>query len=280
MSDTNGQTFIKMHGLGNDFVVIDARKRALTIGPRQARTIADRRFGVGCDQVIVIEPGRDPHADAFMRILNADGSEAQACGNATRCVAAMLMGESATHHAIIETVAGLLDAEDAGDGRFAVDMGPAHLDWREIPLKEAIDTLHLGIGSGPLEDPVAVNIGNPHAVFFVDDAETIDLAVHGPALERHAMFPERANIGVAEITGDNEIRLRVWERGVGETMACGSGASACMVAASRRGLTGRKALIRLDGGELDLEWQPDGHVLMTGPVARSFSGTFDPSLLA
>lgn len=272
--------FTKMHGLGNDFVVIDARIRTFTPTPGHTRAIADRHRGVGCDQLIVIEPPRDEHADAFMRILNADGSEAEACGNATRCVASVLMAENGDPHVIVETRAGLLDAEAAGSGQITVDMGPARLDWRDIPLSDAIDTLHLGVGEGPLQDPVGVNVGNPHAVFFVDDAEAVDLAVHGPVLERHKLFPEFANIGVAEIISREKIRLRVWERGVGETEACGSGACAALIAASRRGLCGRKADVVLNGGTLEIEWMPDDNVAMTGPVAISYSGALDPSLLS
>lgn len=274
------QPFIKMHGIGNDFVVIDARRRRLDLSRSQTRAIADRHTGIGCDQLIIIENPRDEHADAFMRIYNSDGGEAEACGNATRCVASLVMAESNTRHCIIETLAGLLDAETAEDGLVCVDMGPANLDWRDIPLSEAVDTLHLGIGSGPLQDPVGVNIGNPHAVFFVDDAEAVDLALHGPAIERHRLFPERANVGLAQIISRDEIRLRVWERGGGETLACGSGACAAVVAASRRDIGNRKATIHLNGGALQMQWLPDNHVLMTGPVATSFSGLIDPALLA
>ncbi|MEO8557907.1 MAG: diaminopimelate epimerase [Rhodospirillales bacterium] len=274
--------FIKMHGLGNDFVVIDARNGALDLSDAQVRAIADRHTGVGCDQLIVIEPARSALADVFMRIRNADGGEVEACGNATRCVAAVLMDEKKANHAIIETVAGLLDAESSRNaaGRLiSVDMGPAKLDWREIPLREACDTLHVPLALGPLRDPVATNIGNPHATFFVPDAAAIALSELGPKLEHDAIFPARANIEVAQITGDNQIRLRVWERGAGITLACGSGACATVVASARRGLTGRKAEVTLDGGRLTIEWLPDNHVLMTGPVAISFSGNLDRSLL-
>lgn len=272
--------FTKMHGIGNDFVVIDARDRRLELSLTARRAIANRHTGVGCDQLILIEPAQDEHADAFMRIYNTDGSEAEACGNATRCVASTIMQENTTRHTIIETIAGLLDAQIADDDLVTVDMGPANLDWRDIPLSDAQDTLHLGISSGPLEDPVGVNMGNPHAVFFVDDAEGVDLAKHGPLMERHPIFPEFANIGVAQIRSEGDIRLRVWERGVGETLACGSGACAAMVAAHRRGLSGRTAAIELNGGTLNMEWLPDNHVLMTGPVATSFSGILDGALLA
>ena len=276
----NGHAFIKMHGLGNDFVVLDTRASSLKLGDDAARAIADRHHGVGCDQLILIEPPRDAGADAFMTIRNADGGEVEACGNATRCVATLLMREKSADRVVVETVAGLLPARCADGGRIAVDMGLARDFWRDIPLAREADTLHVPIECGLLADPVAVNIGNPHAVFFVGDTEAVDLAGLGPKLEHHAMFPERANIGVAELQSPDRIRLRVWERGVGITRACGSGACAALVAAARRGLTKRRAEVELDGGPLEIEWLEDGHVLMTGPVATSFSGVLDPSLLA
>jgi diaminopimelate epimerase len=279
----NGVPFTKMHGLGNDFVVIDARAQGLKLTDDQVRKVADRHIGVGCDQLIVIERSDSKLADAFMRILNADGSEVGACGNATRCVAAMLMDEKGGQHAIIETAAGLLDAEDIPNGGtrlIGVDMGEAHLDWREIPLGEACDTLHVPLSVGPLADPVCTNMGNPHATFFVADADAIDLKTLGSQLERHKIFPERANIGIAQILSPEKLRLRVWERGAGITLACGSGACAAAVAAARRGLTGRKVEVVLDGGSLFIEWLPDNHVKMTGPIATSFAGTLDRSLLA
>jgi diaminopimelate epimerase len=264
--------FLKMHGLGNDFVVIDARRQAVALDEAEARRIADRRQGIGCDQLILIEPAKNRLADAFMRIRNADGGEVEACGNATRCVADLLMKENGSRHVVIETVVGLLDAEAAGNGLISVDMGPARLDWREIPLAKPMDTLHLDLALGPLENPAAVNVGNPHAVFFVPDAEAVDIAALGPVLERHPLFPQRANIEVASLAGPNRIRMRVWERGVGITRACGTGACATLVSAARRKLTGREAEILLDGGSLRVEWLADNHVRMTGPVAVSFSG--------
>lgn len=276
--------FLKMHGLGNDFVVLDARARALDLTPGRVRAIASRGTGVGCDQLVVMTEATDPCADAHMLIYNADGSEVAACGNASRCVAWLLMRETGTDKVVFQTKAGLLDAESRGPHLVAVDMGPARLDWREIPLAEAVDTLHLGISAGPLSDPVGVSMGNPHAVFFVDDAQGVDLAALGPGLERHAMFPERANIEVAQVltppdTEVGRIRMRVWERGAGITMACGTGACATLVAAARRGLSPRKAEIIVDGGTLTIEWLKDGHVLMTGPVAVAFTGALDSSLL-
>ena len=268
----NTLRFTKMHGAGNDFVVLDARRTPVALTGARARAIADRRLGVGCDQLIVLEPPQDKDADVFMRIFNPDGSEAEACGNATRCVAATIMAEAGDADATIETVSGLLEAEAAKNGLVTVDMGPARLDWRDIPLAEARDTLHLEIEAGPLKDPVGVNMGNPHAVFFVDDTEALDLARIGPAIEHHPLFPERTNVGAAEIQARNRIRLRVFERGAGETMACGSGACAALVAAARRGLTDRKADVIVNGGTLTIEWLADDHVLMTGPVATSFTG--------
>jgi diaminopimelate epimerase len=264
--------FLKMHGLGNDFVVIDARRRQVSLDEAETRRIADRRQGVGCDQLILIEPAKSKLADAFMRIRNADGGEVEACGNATRCVADLLMKEKGERHVVIETTAGLLDAEAAGEGLISVDMGPARLDWREIPLARPMDTLHLDLALGGLGDPVAVNIGNPHAVFFVADAEKVDLEALGPVIERHPLFPERVNVEVANLLAPTRIRMRVWERGAGITRACGTGACATLVAAARRKLTGREAEVVLDGGPLGIEWLPDNHLRMTGPVAVSFSG--------
>ena len=271
--------FIKMHGLGNDFVVIDARRAAFALDDARAHAIADRKTGIGCDQLIVMEQPRADGADVFMRIHNADGGEVEACGNATRCIATLLMRETGGDRVVVETAAGLLEARPASGGRVSVDMGRARLDWREIPLAAAQDTLHVALSMGPLADPVCTNIGNPHATFFVADAAAVDLAALGPPLEHHALFPERANIGVAELVAPDRLRLRVWERGVGITRACGTGACAAVVAASRRGLTGRTAEVVLEGGSLTIAWRADGHVVMTGPVATSFHGSFDPAQL-
>ena len=276
----DGVPFIKMHGLGNDFVVLDTREMPLRLNAAQVRGIADRHKGVGCDQVIVIEKTDTGLADVGMRIFNADGGEVEACGNASRCVAALVMEELNRDHLIIETKAGLLDAEGQANGAITIDMGRAKLDWRDIPLREAVDTLHLPLSLGPLSDPVAVNMGNPHAVFFVKDAEAIDLASLGPKLERHSMFPDRANIEVAQVISPEKIRVRVWERGTGITLACGTGACAALVAASRRGLASRKADIVLDGGVLTVEWLKDEHVLMSGPAAISFKGQLAKELLS
>lgn len=261
-----------MHGLGNDFVVIDARAERLAIDGARARAIADRRTGVGCDQLIIIEPPRSPRADAFMRILNPDGSEVGACGNGTRCVADLLMRDGGHDKVVIETLAGLLHADRAAADKVRVDMGPARLAWREVPLAEACDTLHAPISVGALSDPACCSMGNPHASFFVADAEAIDLATLGPMVEHHAMFPERVNVGIVQVLDRHRLRFRVWERGAGITRACGSGACAAAVNAVRRGVAERRVAVILDGGELGIEWLVNDHVLMTGPVAASFTG--------
>lgn len=272
-----GRPFLKMHGLGNDFVVLDARGTA-GLSTAAVRAVGDRRRGVGFDQLLTIEPSA--RADAFMRIHNPDGSESGACGNGTRCVAALLMQESGKSHVTIETAAGILVADATGQGEITVDMGEPRLDWQSIPLARAMDTLHLDYAQGVLRDPAAANMGNPHVVFFVPDADAIDLPALGPIIEHDALFPERTNVNVASLRPDGSLRLRVWERGAGITLACGSGACATLVSAARRGLTGRKADLHLNGGKLTIEWTTGNRVLMTGPVATSFAGTLDPALLA
>jgi len=280
-----GAPFLKMHGLGNDFVVLDARQTALDLTPARRRAIADRRLGVGCDQLIVLEPPTEHDADVFMRIYNPDGDEAGACGNATRCVASVLMDERKTDQVTVQTISGLLESQKTGRGAnglpvIAVDMGPARLDWRDIPVRGACDTNHMPVGLGPLQDPVGTNMGNPHATFFVDNLAAVPLAELGPKLEHDPFFPERANIGIAQRAGEGRLRLRVWERGAGLTLACGSGACAAVVAASRRGLVDRKAEVILEQGSLTVEWLRDDHVLMTGGVAIAFTGELDAALLA
>lgn len=272
--------FVKMHGLGNDFVILDARPRDLDLSEAAAHAIADRHRGVGCDQILIIEKPRSSGADAFMRIRNADGSEAEACGNGARCVASVLLRETGRDSIVIDTLAGPIAAQAVGKDRIAVDMGEPHLGWREIPLAKECDTLHVPLSLGPLNDPVCTSIGNPHATFFVADVAAIDIANLGPKLEHHALFPARANIGVAQILSPRSIRVRIWERGDGLTLACGSGACATLVAAARRGLTERRAEIVADGGTLEIDWRQDNHVTMTGAVATSFRGAIDPSLLA
>ncbi len=273
--------FTKMHGCGNDFVVFDERSGSLGLTPARAAGIADRRRGVGCDQFIAIEKlPKGANADVFMRIRNPDGGEAGACGNATRCVAHLLAAESGRDRLVIRTVAGDLTAEVFADGRVRVDMGPARLDWSDVPLAREMDTLHLDLAVGPVADPVACSMGNPHATFFVPDLARVPVAELGPALEHDALFPDRANIGFVQMLAPDRLRLRVWERGAGLTLACGSGACAALVNAHRRGLADRRASVIVDGGELEIEWRPDGHVWMTGPVAVAFTGEIDLSAYA
>lgn len=271
--------FIKMHGLGNDFVILDGRDGSLNLSQGVVRAICDRRTGVGCDQLIVMEPVLDPSADVFMRIYNPDGSQSGACGNATRCVASLIMKEAGESHVIVETIAGLLDCENLGGGLYRVDMGPVRQDWRDLPLSKAQDTDNIDVEAGPLKNAVGVNVGNPHAVFIVNDAEAVDLETFGPVIETHPLFPERTNVEAVQVLSRSRIRMRVWERGAGITRACGSGACAALVATARRGFTERKAEVILDGGTLSIEWLPDNTVSMTGPVATSFSGHIDPALL-
>lgn len=271
----SSETFIKMHGLGNDFAVFDRRAGGRPMSGEEARRIAERRTGIGCDQVITLMPA--PDADAFMQIHNADGSEVAACGNATRCVAMLLLDDAVASEVSLGTRAGILHTARGRRG-IAVDMGRPALEWRDIPLSRNVDTLHLPLESAidpRLADPVGVGIGNPHAVFFVEDTDAIDMAAAGPALEHDALFPERANINVATIEADDRIRLRTWERGSGLTRACGTGACATLVAAVRRGLARRRATIVLPGGELEVEWREDDHVIMDGPAETSFTGAWE-----
>jgi len=271
--------FSKMHGLGNDFVVLDGRLRDPGLSPVVVRALADRHTGIGCDQLIVLEPAGNDAADVFMRIYNSDGSESDACGNATRCIGAVLMGETGREQAAIETGAGLLHVTAATSGRISVDMGPVRTEWNEIPLTRELDTLNLPIEMNGLSNPVGVNVGNPHMVFFVDDASIAPIDELGHELERHVLFPERANVQMAEVLGYDRIRLKTWERGVGRTMASGSSACAVLAAAHRRGLTARAAEVIMDGGSLGIEWRGDNHIVQTGPASNSFTGTIDPSLL-
>jgi len=259
-----GQPFMKMHGAGNDFVVIDSRAGKAVTTPDLARALGDRHRGVGFDQLAEMRPGTGG-ADLDLDFWNADGSRAGACGNATRCVAALVLDETGSAALTIRTARGLLHAERR-DGAVWVNMGPPVLDWQGIPLARDIDPLHL-----PLQgDPVGVGMGNPHCVFFVDDAEAVDLAARGPAIEHDPLFPERTNVEFVQVRGRGDLRMRVWERGTGITLACGSGACAAAVAAHRRGLADRQVRIEVDGGVLELDWRDDG-VWMTGPVAHVFS---------
>ena len=267
--------FVKMHGCGNDFVVLDGRAAPLGLTAARAAAIADRHTGIGCDQFIALEPAPSGStADAFMRIRNPDGGEAGACGNATRCVGHLLSAELGRSVIRIGTASGDLLADQLPDGRVLVDMGPARLGWRDVPLAYPADTLHLKLACGPVADPAALSMGNPHATFFVDDAEAVPVTQIGPILEHAAIFPQLANIGFAQILAPDRIRLRVWERGAGLTRACGSGACAALVNAHRRGLANDRATIVMDGGELDIHYR-DPHVVMVGPVAIAFRGEID-----
>jgi len=268
--------FRKMHGLGNDFVVFDARKQGLALSEAAARAIADRRFGIGCDQVIVIAPGRGTF-DAEMIIRNADGGAVESCGNAARCVAKVLMEESGRTSVRIDTVGGALDCKAVGDGRVSIDMGRPKLLWHEIPLAKAADTNMFQLNvDGTNHVASALSVGNPHVVLFVDDAEQAPVATLGPRIESHPMFPERTNVEFVSLAGENRLRMRVWERGAGITMACGTGACATAVASFRRALSGRKVEIVLDGGTLEVELREhDDHILMTGPTSEVFCGEID-----
>ncbi len=265
--------FHKMHGIGNDFVIIDEREAPLRLTPNRVVSLADRHTGIGCDQLIRLLPAVD--AQAFMRIQNPDGSDAEACGNATRCVAALLHRETGATVFRLRNAAGLMTAEILVDGQVRVDMGAPRLRWHEVPLSEDHDTLALPLVAGLLAEPAACSMGNPHVTFFVPDITAIDLTAIGPSLEHHPLFPERMNIGVAQILAPDHMRLRVFERGAGLTRACGSGACAALVNAVRRGLTKRQARLDLDGGTLTLEWTELGHVLMTGPAITVFTGQID-----
>lgn len=269
-------SFRKMHGLGNDFIIFDARREPFVLSDAEAIALADRHTGIGADTIAVIEPAEEEEAEAFIRFRNADGSVLGTCGNASRCIALLLMDESGRDKVRLATADGILECWRSGSD-IAIDMGRPRLDWREIPLSQPADTLHLPILT-PLADPVGVSMGNPHAVFFVEDAETVDLTAVGPVIEHAPLFPERINVEIATVTTPGRIRMRVWERGVGVTRACGSGACATLVAAVRRGLSGRQAVLDLDGGSLTIEWRPDDHVVMTGPAALVFTGEIDGSL--
>lgn len=277
--------FRKMNGLGNDFVVIDARARPLELGPAQAQRIADRDQGVGCDQLILLGPS--DQADVFMQIRNSDGGEVDACGNAARCVAALVAAELGRPAVTIETNAAVLGAVLNADATVTIDMGAPLLRWDEIPLAEQFhDTRAVELQVGPIDDPVlhspsVVNVGNPHCIFWVDDADAHDLAAIGPILEHHPLFPERANISLAQVTGSDTMTLKVWERGAGLTRACGTAACAAVVAGARKRLTERSVTVTLPGGPLAITWrEADDHVLMTGPFALDYEGELDPAWLA
>lgn len=272
-----GLPFMKMHGLGNDFVVIDSRGRGADAAgvttPALARALGDRNRGVGFDQLAEI---RDSDAaDVALDFWNSDGSRAGACGNATRCVSDYMMRQLGRDAVTLVTVRGGLSALRRADGLVSVNMGHPQLDWADVPLSHAMDTLHLPM----VGDPVAVGMGNPHAVFFVPDATAVDVAGLGRAVEHDPLFPQRTNVEFASLTGPDHLRMRVWERGTGITLACGSGACATAVAAHRRGLTGRQVIMDVDGGRLEIDWRDDG-VWMTGPTAHVFDAVLTPAFLA
>ena len=271
-----------MNGLGNDFLVWDARDKPLRLTPDVIAALGDRTRGIGFDQMITVERST-AGVDAFMRIHNCDGTQVDACGNATRCIGRLLMEEAGKDVASIETNAGLLHAF-AGDAprMVTVDMGKPRLNWDQIPLAEEFaDTRAIELQIGPIDEPIlhtpaVVNMGNPHAIFWVDDIEAYDLSRVGPLLEHHPVFPEGANISLAHVFDENQIRVKVWERGAGLTRACGTAACAVAVAAARDGKAGRRSIIHLPGGPLELEWrESNDHVLMTGPTEVEFEGDID-----
>ena len=269
--NSNNLPFMKMHGLGNDFVVIDAREGEVALSKKIISGIADRHFGVGFDQLAVISKGE---FDAHLRFYNADGSESLACGNATRCIARYLMDETSKENLILTTMHGKIPAVDLGNGVTSINMGKPGLEWNKVPLSENIPTLEL-----PIEgSPTATGMGNPHCTFFVEDAEKINLEEMGPKFENHPLFPERTNVQFASIIARDQIRMRVWERGAGVTLASGSSSCATAVAANRKGLTEKKVRIELDGGILSVDWRQDG-VWMTGPTMQVFTGSFSKEFL-
>ena len=260
--------FIKMHGLGNDFIMLDARTNQLPpISSAVAAALADRHTGIGCDQLILLEPSDS--ADFSMRIFNADGGEVEACGNASRAVA-LLHGAKAA----VETSGGIIMVEPVGRSA-RIDMGMPRFEWDQIPLAYAMDTQNMPVAWEGLDQPAGVNVGNPHVIFFVDDCDTVPLERLGPQVENDPLFPERVNVNVASIESTESIRLRVWERGAGLTRACGTGACATAIAAMRRGLVGREVNVTLPGGSLTIEWDEANRIIMTGPASESFRGTFD-----
>lgn len=265
-----GLPFMKMHGLGNDFVVIDARTGDDPVTPALARLLGDRHRGVGFDQLAVIRPAAS--ADFALEFWNSDGSRAGACGNATRCVSDWMMGQLGKDDVTLTTERGLLRAQRRADGLVSVNMGAPLLEAAQVPV--LADPMHLPIDG----DPVAVGMGNPHCIFFVDDAETVNVAAIGPRIEHDPLFPERTNVEFASILGPDHLRMRVWERGAGITLACGSGTCATAVAAHLRGLTGRHVIVDVDGGRLEIDWRDDG-VWMTGPTALVFEGRLSPGLM-
>ncbi|HCM84092.1 MAG TPA: diaminopimelate epimerase [Alphaproteobacteria bacterium] len=271
--------FKKMHGLGNDFVVLDARKNSIELTSKQIVAIADRRRGVGFDQILVMEPSG--HADFFMKVINSDGTTDTVCGNGTRCVARLFFEETGKDKVVIDTIGGVVYAEEAGD-LVRVNMGQPRTNWQEMPIAKDVDFKNLKFEEFPeLPPAIVASVGLPHTVFFIKDAEAVDVAGLGSKLEVHTMFPQRTNVEFCHIVGPHHIRMRVWERGSGVTEACGSGACSVLVAAVQRGLVKDWAEIQMDGGSLHIEWRKDDNcVYMTGPAAHAFSGFLDPSLLS
>lgn len=271
--------FLKMHGAGNDFVVIDNRSGAVLLREDERKHLADRHFGIGCDQVVMLEKADSP-ADVFMRLYNQDGGEVSACGNATRCVAWLVMQETGKTRVRVQTRAGLLLGEAAGEKQVTVDMGTPHFDWRTIPLSHEMNAQEVPfIRLGALFEAFCVNMGNPHAVFFVPEVAKVDLAQNGPKVEHHSYFPERTNVEVVEVVSRSHIKVRVWERGTGETLACGTGACAAAVAARVKGLVDETVTVSLPGGDLIIEWagktvKDVQSVRMTGPVEVVFEGIY------
>ena len=272
----SGRFFIKMHGLQNHFVITDARAKTYAPSDEEIVHVCDQKNGVGADQLLIIQPPtKDGHANAFMRILNVDGREVEACGNATRCVAWLLMEETDSDEIILETLAGLIECRKTGDQEVSCAMGQVSMNWQDVPLAEERDTCHVYLEHAPLTDGVAVNVGNPHVVFFVDDMDVIDLESLAPGLQKDALFPDEVNVGVAEMQSSDHMKLKVFERGAGMTTACGSGACAAVYAARARGLTDKnKMTVSMPAGDTGIEVREDDNVVMTGPVAYCFSGFF------
>jgi diaminopimelate epimerase len=286
MSALADHPFVKMNGLGNEIVLVDMRAAPTAVTADDARAAA-KPGGVPYDQLMALYPPRTPGTDAFVRIYNNDGSEAGACGNGMRCLASLLVEETGKNALAVETQAGLLNCWKAGEESFTVDMGVPRFAWNEIPLAEEFrDTRAIELQIGPIDKPIlhspsVVNVGNPHAIFWVDDVAPYDLGRIGPLLENHPIFPERANISLAAVKSREHLVVRTWERGAGLTRACGSAACAAAVAATRTRRTGRKVTVTVPGGDLSIEWrEADNHVLMTGPVEYEFAGRFDPALFA
>ncbi len=268
-----GRPFVKMHGLRNDFVIVDGRETPYTPCVEEIIHLSDRHEGIGADELLVVEPPKSGNAYAFLRIINPDGCEVEACGNASRCVGWLLLQESGHKEITIETLGGQLKCRNAGDKLVAVEMGRLRTGWREIPLSREMDTLHLGIESGPLQDPVGMNIGNPHAVFFVADLAAVDLTRYGPQLQKNLLFPQEANIGAAQLIDPKTLKLSVWERPGVLTTACGTGACVAVAAAHRRGLTTEKCMtVIMPAGSVEIELKESGTVVMTGPVETCYAG--------